>query len=518
MSRNNQAILVDLCHFDATEKSSTFRLPHDCYMIFLARLKSREHFDKLTNAVDEQNDSHDKAAGNAKFTMMETEEMEYFLEFVTMDNSATIEELNNDRNHRFVYEDHFNPALLDMMQKKATFARLKHVCRFYETKKDISIDKIMAEHEKRTTLSTPYFLKAGLTKDDAQGAALALSFYTGTKSEALNRSASLVARQANGEVIEEKTKEEMNEAAIILYYLVKALSYIPFYWGYVTRACQLTDDELKMYVPGSLITWIQFSSSKKGTKAATNFNFAGRNTFSKIYSLTGRPIKQFSNYQEEDEVLFLPHSTFFVFKHEVGFHGTQHTIYMRQIELGLSRWSVLWVDDRIYKEDWENKRHMETAATRAMNLNVHFIPKHRPESALAFLRSPFGQRLRNKDTFRIVTDMNRENEKPVFNAGARLVKAVRRMGFKNDCMVFTSDRKKAEQIIKSELSSAENYLITVSEKTEDLRSFVNFEQVFGDVQQSTYSSKSKIFICIREHKIRRDNKKLLIIKHRYSLY
>ncbi|CAF1573273.1 unnamed protein product, partial [Rotaria sordida] len=115
---------------------------------------------------------------------------------------------------------------------------------------------------------------------------------------------------------------------------VKALSHIPYYWGYVTRACQLKDDELQLYTTGALITWIQFSSSKKGKKVATNADFAGRNTFFKIYSLTGRPIQQFSNYPEEDEVLFLPHSTFLIFKHTISHHGTQHTIYMRQVELG----------------------------------------------------------------------------------------------------------------------------------------------------------------------------------------
>jgi hypothetical protein len=68
-------------------------------------------------------------------------------------------------------------------------------------------------------------------------------------------------------------------------------------------------------MPGCLITWIQFSSSKKGKEVKTHFTH--RNTLFKIYSLTGRPIKEFSIFPGEDEVLFLPHSTFFVFKHEV---------------------------------------------------------------------------------------------------------------------------------------------------------------------------------------------------------
>ncbi|CAF3967562.1 unnamed protein product [Rotaria sp. Silwood1] len=327
--------------------------------------------------------------------------------------------------------------------------------------------------------------------DEAQAAAFALSFYTGTRSEACNRGASLVARQSNGQALESTTRDELNEAAIILYYLVKALSFIPYYWGYATRACQLTDDELKLYSPGCLITWIQFSSSRKGKSVANNSTFEHRNTHFKIYSLTGRPIKNFSNYPEEDEVLFLPHSTFFVFKHELGYHGTQHTIYMRQIEMGLCQWSVLWVDDNIYNSSWENKRHMEAAAARQLNLNVHFIPKSSTDSAVSFLRSPVGQRLKSRDTFRIVTDMNRENEYPQNNAGVRLIKAIRRMGFKNECMVFTMDKNSADRIIESELNANEKEFVTVAEAVSDLENFVNFSGRVECTRDSSYINSRK---------------------------
>ncbi|CAF4080948.1 unnamed protein product [Rotaria sordida] len=255
----------------------------------------------------------------------------------------------------------------------------------------------------------------------------------------------------------------------------QTLSHIPYYWGYVTRACQLKDDELQLYTTGALITWIQFSSSKKGKKVATNADFAGRNTFFKIYSLTGRPIQQFSNYPEEDEVLFLPHSTFLIFKHTISHHGTQHTIYMRQVELGLSAWSVLWVDDNIFNSKWENKTHMEYAAAKELNKNVHFIPKSSTENALSFLRSPFGQILKNRDTFRIVTDMHRDNEQPPHNAGARLIKQIRQVGFRNPCFVFTMHKDVCDQILKNELSERERKYTTVSTGTNDLRKFVNFE-------------------------------------------
>ncbi|CAF1225660.1 unnamed protein product [Rotaria sordida] len=471
--RSMREIVRDLCTFNPASSSESARLPHDCYMMFVGRLTNREYLQKLTRTLDSREQTRAK---KTSFTMMETEEMEFFLEYVTLENDINNENIFDDRKNHFVYEDHFNPFLFDMVRRKSSYGKLKQVCRFYETKEGVNVDNIMIEHERRTALSTPYFIEKGLAIDDAQSAALALSFYTGTKSEAVSRGASLVARQANGQVIESKTKDEMNEAAVILFYLVKALSYIPYYWGYVTRACTLTESELKLYMPGCLITWIQFSSSKKGKEVAANFDFAHRNTFFKIYSLTGRPIKQFSNYEEEDEVLFLPHSTFFVFKHEIGFHGNQHIIYMRQVELGLSKWSILWVDDNIFDENWENKQHMETASAKALNLNVHFIPKSTTNSALSFLRSPFGQRLKNQDTFRIVTDMTRHNETPSHNAGARLIKSLRDMGFTNQCLIFIRNKDNAKKIIDQELNSFQRQSIQITTQTDRLRKFVNFDQ------------------------------------------
>ncbi|CAF0835560.1 unnamed protein product [Adineta steineri] len=88
-------------------------------------------------------------------------------------------------------------------------------------------------------------------------------------------------------------------------------------------------------MPGSLIMWPKFNSSKKGKEVARGGGFNERNTHFKIYSLTGRPIGKFSHFPDEDEILFLPYSTFIVFRHETTHHGALHTIYMRQLELGL---------------------------------------------------------------------------------------------------------------------------------------------------------------------------------------
>lgn len=471
MSRSVAEIIVDLTKFKA---NSPDKLSHDCYMILVGFLQNKTYLQMLKDMINAQEDHHveeDVAAASIK--IMECEEVENILEHITLKHDT--KELTDARKEHFVYEDNFNPALCEYMENNASYEKLRRICRKYEELSKKNVDVVIGEHADRANKNYKYFVNKGLSEDDARASAFAIAFYTGSRSEACSRGASLVARRANGVVIEEKTVDEMKEASIILYYLVKGLSYIPYHWGYVTRACNLKDHELELYTPGALISWLQFSSSKRGKNVAKGGGFENRNTQFKIYSLTGRRIQQFSNYDHEDEVLFLPHSTFLVFKHVTSHHGQQHTIYMRQIETGLSKWSVLWVDDRIFDENWENKGHMEYAAAKAMNMNVHFIPKSCTDNAISFLKSPFGQRLKNKNTFRIVTDMNRENERPVHNAGARLIKRIRQLGFQNNCMVFTSNKQKGDELLAKELTNQElgNTFVTINIK--DLKNFVNFQ-------------------------------------------
>ena len=196
------------------------------------------------------------------------------------------------------------------------------------------------------------------------------------------------------------------------------------------------------------------------------------NTHFIIYSLTGRSIRQFSIFPNEDEILFLPHSVFLVFKHlQV---QNKHYIHMRQIELGFCQLSVLWVDDHIFDEKWENKEHMEYASTRSLNNNVHFIPKSTTNDALSFLRSPFGQRLKNQSTFRIVTDMIRLNEEDSQYAGVNFIKHLRQLGFENQCLVYTFDEEKARKKVQERLTYDERRNYFISEESNLLHDFVTF--------------------------------------------
>jgi len=363
-----------------------------------------------------------------------------------------------------IYEDNFKNTLAQIIKDKLSFNKLRDVCSKYN-------ENGISEHNNKSKQQMGYFLHKKLSNDDARACAFAISFYTGSTYGTINRGASMIARQGNGEMtsgLEDKTAED---ASIIMYYMILGLSHIDFYWGTVTRAINMNDNELDQYFEGALISWIQFSSSKRGDTPAAAF--AESNTVFTIYSLTGRRIKDFSNFPDEDEVLFMPHSSFLVT--HVTRSNNQNRIFMRQVELGLCEHTILWVDDNIFDATWENKKHMEKAGTLGGKASVHFIPKINTEMAIVFLKSAFGQRLKGKPNFRIITDMNRYNENPSNNAGARLLLEVRKLEFDCLCLVFTSDKAKGTQIITTLLNPTQQKNIQVTTSVQELEKFVSFK-------------------------------------------
>ncbi|CAF3745011.1 unnamed protein product [Rotaria sordida] len=384
----------------------------------------------------------------------QSEKVEKYLESVILYQNVT--QLLKKREEYTVIEDDFGPTLAQMLTngKKPSFTNLVEACRKFDG------DGFIQLHLITTETSHHHFLEKNINEDDAKAYAFAIAFYTGAYSEMLSLNANIFARrwQRNKATNAENVQVDDN-AAMIMYYLIKGLSHINFYWGRVVRYVKLSEKDLNDYRPGEIITWLQFSSSDKGDdKNAKHLQyFKERNTKFIIYSLTGRSIRGFSNCsQDEDEVLFLPHSTFL-------------------IELGLCKYVVLWVDDHIFDEWWENKGHMEKASTLGTQVNVHFIPKSTTEFALAFLRSEFGKRLKHSDTFRIVTDMNRDNESSPNDAGVRLLSEVRKLGFNQKCLIFTGNALEGFRKLSQVFHGNQLDDIKITEDPEDLEQFVLFK-------------------------------------------
>ena len=329
----------------------------------------------------------------------------------------------------------------------------------YENKSDV---QRISEYFKKSVDKNPkrieFFLSKGLSTDDAHGCALALSYYTGAQNEGnmtsndTNRRASAVLRFG---LKDQKLHMHFQK---IYYFLMKALSYIPYYWGKCIRAAELKDDETSRYDVGNVVSWIQFSSSASG--ASPPAHFAKRNTYFYIYSLTGRSIKQFSNFSDEDEVLFSPYSTFLVCKKF--FSGGKNHIYLRQIDVGMNQNVILWVDDQILKKDWENKMLMEKfSSEEGFEKNLHIIPKVSTNAAISFLESSIGKYFKQNMNFQVISDMTRPDEENGNEAGAIFTKKIRDLGFKQKVMIYTSNKQGAlDKLKKYQVVNLERIFVT----------------------------------------------------------
>ena len=477
MSREVKEIGLDFNKQKQGEPEPTDDSKQGCYMRLVGSIANISHLKNLIPTSNSNETNPDAVEAAASISSMEDANTELILEDVVL-KSAFKEANINIRASSSKYEGYFNATFYDRIKGDLSYEKLNEICRHFEQERGADGNKAMAEHNQRVNKTNSYFVDRGLSQNDARAAALAISFYTGTTSGRSNQDASKQKdiEYRTGRVTVVK-REEAVKTLIICNHLLQALLRLPYYRGCVSRSCTLEDNELGLYSSGSVIIWPQFNGTFKGESIPQTFNFAHRNTFFRIYSLTGRSIKAFSNYEHEDEILFLPDSTFLVLKHLISHHGKQHTVYMRQVELGLSTSSVLWVDDQIFSDTWNNQEHMIYAEGKDPTKNIRFIQKSSTDSALSFLQSPFGQLLKNASTFRIVTDMYRDNEESPHNAGARFIKRLRKLGFNNQCLLFVGNSQKAQETINRELDVNECQSVKITISPEELRDFISFQSM-----------------------------------------
>ena len=322
---------------------------------------------------------------------------------------------------------------------------------------DWHIDKM---NEKYTNMKTN-----NLSTDDKKACALALSYYTGKKdnSDRSSRNQNVLIRGQNL-FTKVNNWNDGKQYYPVLYFITKALANLPFYWGHTIRCVNMGSAIVAKYEPGTVITWLQFSSSKIGKSPAPAFS--GRNTWFHIYSFSSREISQFSVYTTEKEALYSPFSHFLVFK-KTKMNGKTH-IFMRQIEIGLYINNIVWVDDNILNANWENKGLMERAYSIKRDLKI--IPKISTECALAFMKS-FKPFIIDKTVkYKMISDMNRTNEADSHNAGARLVRYMQDNNFYDiEIMIFTSSSEKAKEQLKRVGANMNGYIKVTTSPSEALK-------------------------------------------------
>ena len=362
------------------------------------------------------------------------------------------------KNFMVKHSDYYQTVTTNYSLEELKEAALRFLIPKGQTEVTDAVMKTYYKHLNKSEETYKVFETDKLTIDEKKACALAISYYTGDKdnSDRLSQNTNAILRSSNSKKIVGDW-DEGEKFYPLIYYLTKAISSLPFYWGYTLRCIDLSREQAFSYEPGVVVTWLNWSSSAMGKEPTV---FSSRNCYFHIYSFSSRDISQFSNYTKEKEALYPPFSHFLVFKNEI--IDGHHNIYMRQIEIGLYPNNIIWVDDNILNEDWENKRLMEMAYYNSRVLKI--IPKISTETALAFITSFRTIINHGNCRYKIMSDMTRYNESPSQNAGARFVKSLQDSGFKNlEVMIFTSSREKALDELKklnAELNS--NLEVTVS--------------------------------------------------------
>lgn len=327
--------------------------------------------------------------------------------------------------------------------KSRLYAAIKSFSENTKLRKEVTGEKTISIHEEKLReypKRITYFEKRGMSHEDAYSCAFALSFHTGFKHVAEGK-----ALVCNGINLDHESDKHYS---VIEHYMLKAINAIPYYWGSCIRTLDLKADEQKFYQEGSIIRWNNFNAAGKGDRPGSDFS--GRDTYFHIWSLTGRDITQFSNFPQEEEILFPPGATFLVVKKKnPSFWDKKTHIYLRQVELGHSENPLLWIDDCVFHNTAENKLILEAASTRGIGNNIHLIPKISTEEAEKFLDSEFGKAIKFSTTLKIMTDMNRPDEKNGKFAGAILLKKIREKGFTQKVLVYTMNKPNAITAIKA---------------------------------------------------------------------
>ena len=397
-------------------------------------------FASVTARLPDSKKANFESAGFA----LEQPESEMFLEYMVPTAMA-----KNDISSKALCVDVYTSEFLKVEATPA--ARKKQLVNQLQRAWSKNKDDETPPHQRSVCNDENYqvFADAGLAWDDAQGCVYALSFYSGGGSNESSRGASLQVRKGNIIYSDESEIDAfLEDYNHIIFYVSAALRSLPYHWGPVVRFVTLTEEAARNYVPGNIVTWMQFSSSKKGLEAAASFK--GRNCKFVVWSIKGRHIARFSNFGvAEDEVLFTPFTRLLVLKVERrdGVDGIEYTIHLREIELGLTKGlPLLWVDDKILDADFEMKGMMEQAMVRA-GRDIKYILKPSTKLALAFLKSWFGEQARKNPNFRVMSDMGRPGEADGRYAGANLVKAMADIHLKVPTMIFTSSTDRGLSMI-----------------------------------------------------------------------
>jgi len=247
-----------------------------------------------------------------------------------------------------------------------------------------------------------------------------------------------------------------------MHYLFKALANLPNYIGYTIICINVEDD----FEQGTMISLLKFTSSVVGKNPQPFLK--KRNTWFYIYSLNSKDISEFIPYSEAKTVLYNPLSFFLVFKKE--YKEGKNIIYMRQIEIGLYINNIIWINKNILSDKYENKDLIEKACSNKLDFKI--IPKTSIQLALDFIRNSRGFMIQEFPKYKILFDINKNNDPEIYDEVADTISNLRRNHFaENEIIIYTSSSDKVFEKLKGFELDKDKY-IYITEASKNLYEFL----------------------------------------------
>jgi len=241
---------------------------------------------------------------------------------------------------------------------------------------------------------------------------------------------------------------------------IKGFRLLPSYWGNVFRGTRLPQCTLLGFQVGKSVLFEGFTSASKDldkAKAFINSCGANPNDQAVIFTMTsrsGRCLQDLSCYDDEQEVVFRPFTTFTVVSVEVkDLDGIKtHFIVLTETHPDIRGRKVLvWIDDVVGTDSKQIMDHCERDG-------VTFVNLHSTKETEKFFKSQ-GQLLkRANDKMRIITDMVRtEDGQKDIEAGIKVATLLKEeLKYDKPILCYTGERfleSNREKLVKANLKN-----------------------------------------------------------------
>lgn len=203
------------------------------------------------------------------------------------------------------------------------------------------------------------------------------------------------------------------DAKLVVWWMQMALNFMNAYRGKCTRYLKVDTEDTEQrklidyFEIGKVFNWSNFTlahRNKDGQQPKPRPEWQDWNMCFHIYGYNGKMLAKVPGEGDEEyeTVIFRPNSQFMVC--DVKKTGDRVEVWIREIQLGLSRVNALWIDENIFTGDNEDQ-FASWVRYNCDHLNIKLIMKTSSKSAWSYINSQaFRKTIKRGEQFKIIVN------------------------------------------------------------------------------------------------------------------